>query len=258
MNKYMLNIAVCDDENAVMQIVSDSVLGAFKSRDIKVNMSEFTDAKVLYTSFKNGAVYDLVFLDIEMPRIDGVDFAAKIIKENFVTGEQIVFVTGMEERVFDTFKVRPFGFVRKNRFLNDLSGLIDRYMRFHESHREKQPPLIVSAFGHMYSIDIHNIKYIECIQRNQKIFFNDDREPLTISSTMAELEAAVTGGGEEGFYRVHKGYIINLRCVSFISAEGVILDDKTCIPINRKKLQQFKQVFINFQQSNGARLIGGG
>lgn len=66
----------------------------------------------------------------------------------------------------------------------------------------------------------------------------------------------VRGGGAMGFYRVHKGYIINLRCVSFISAEGVILDDKTCVPINRKKLQQFKQVFMEFQQGSGARLLG--
>ncbi len=258
MKKYDFKIAVCDDEKAALKIISSSVTGAFEGRDAGVVMSEFTDVKELYSSLKSGNVYDLIFLDIEMPKVDGVDFAYRMVSENIVPGDRIVFVTGVEERVFDTFKVNPFGFIRKNRFLGDLSALADRYLRYRDTHKEKLPSLIVSSSGCIYNIDIGNIKYIECIQRSQKIYFNDAREPLTISSTMAELENAVgcAGEGAMGFYRVHKGYIINLRCVSFISAEGVILDDKTCVPINRKKLQQFKQVFMEFQQGSGARLLG--
>ena len=253
MKKYNLKVAVCDDEKAALKIVSSSVAGAFESKNIGVDISEFTDVRALYASLKRES-YDLIFLDIEMPKADGVEFAARIISEKLARCDEIVFVTGMEERVFDTFRVHPFGFIRKNKFLGDLATLTEQYILARERSKEKLPPLIVSALGRTYSIDIGNIKYIECVQRNQKIFFNDAREPLVVSSTMIELESSVVGAG---FCRVHKGYIVNLRRVSLISADGVIMDDRTCIPINRKKLSQFRQEFIEFQSQRGARLLGG-
>lgn len=244
-----LNIALCDDEENALRITSSSVKAIFDNRDVKTNIVEFSDCKSL-ESYMAKTALDLIFLDIEMPKCDGVDFAVKLRERGDKT--DIIFVTNSEERVFETFKVHPFSFIRKSHFLSDINHVVNNYVTSKEKAIGTCKPLVVSLNNQVYNLNTADIEYIECIQRMQKIHFLNGRAPLTIGSTMDVLADKLQ---EYGFYRVHKGYIVNLREVSLISVEGVVMSSKMCIPINRKKVQQFKHDFLMFQQNNGAALL---
>ena len=71
--------------------------------------------------------YDLVFLDIDMPKYSGMDVAEEIRKKSADT--DIIFVSNREDRVFETFSVQPFGFIRKNCFTEDLNATLRQYIQ---------------------------------------------------------------------------------------------------------------------------------
>lgn len=239
-----MHIAMCDDERLMLKVIGNAAKTVFEEIYREVIIHPFLRVEKVDEYLKESQP-DLLFLDIVMPKSDGIKYAQSLRERGFAF--PIVFVTSAEERVWESFPVKPLGFIRKNNFLTDLKRVVEQF-EAERAEKEKNGSVgdfVVSVKGKMYTLDVMSIRYIESQQHNQVIYFNDGREPLVITSQMQVLEERLSG---DGFYRVHKGFLVNLRKVKLISAEGVILDDDTCIPINARNLTSFKHVYMEFQQ----------
>ncbi|HHT66890.1 MAG TPA: response regulator transcription factor [Erysipelotrichaceae bacterium] len=232
-----LKIIIIDDEPDILNIIASSVENLFKSHAITCHCEKYSDGNEFLKKEKD-ASFDIVFLDIDMPCIDGIQLAQKIIEKDSST--TIIFVSNREDRVFETFEVRPYGFVRKTHFLTDITKIINHYiLEMEKKEEEKRPKLIIQTDGQQFFVQMEKIIFIESYGHEQTFHLEDEK--LTARDTMANIDFVTK---KYGFKRVHKSYIINLSKVKAIVKDGVIMSDSSFVPINRKKISKFRQEYL--------------
>ena len=242
-----LNIAVCDDEKNIVTIVSNSIETILSSHSITSSVKQYTNPKDLLVAIDN-TFYDLVFIDIDMPEMDGITLSKSIFNKVPKTG--IVFVSNREDKVFESLEVRPLGFVRKNNFLSDINKIINQIIIESERVEETNPKMSFQSNGKQIFIDLKDILYFECYNHEQIVYTMDQK--ISMHSTMKMIEDKTS---KYGFKRIHKGYIVNLRKIKVIVTDGVIMINDCFIPINRKKIAEFKHEYLKYQEINSDTII---
>ena len=104
----MLKIGICDDEQDVLNMMQESLTDFGKSNHIDIHLQLFSTGESL---LKSADEYDLIFLDIEMPGIDGIQAAKEIRRTNHHS--RIVYISSHAECVMQSFAVHPFDFILK-------------------------------------------------------------------------------------------------------------------------------------------------
>ena len=234
-----INIGVCDDNTQVINIIKSAIANEFMTYHIETNIKMFTNYAELKESMSQQK-YGLLFLDIKAPDTDGVEFAEQLRKEN--NDVDIIFISSKEERVFDTFKVKPFAFVRKSNFLMDISDVISRYVKTLKSAPIDQTVSFISH-GTRINVSIKDIIYIEGTGVYQTVYFEDkNKAPIEISSRMETLENELK---QFGFIRIHKGYLVNFFYINSIeNSNELILNNGSTLPISRRKVAEVKTLFL--------------
>lgn len=248
MDKF-LNVAVLDDEKAALDIVSASVKKMFSSEGVITEPDSFTNARDLWKAL-NAKNYDLLFLDIKMPGIDGIEFAKKIVGHS--PAPDIIFCSSNSDKVFDSFAVPLFGFVRKSNFVKDLTGVISRYVKYKFSKDETILRFEIKNKSGYLSIDLKKLKYVECV-RNKQILYLDGQEAKETYSTMTQFEEVLL---TNGFIRIHKGYLVNCRYIRRFDTNTVTLLTGEELPVGRSKHDEALNAYLSFIHKNGVSVIG--
>lgn len=123
MNK--MNVLLCDDEKDALGILRSAVFSFLQNKGIEADVRTSSSKKELLSLLATFNA-DVVLMDIDMPNDDGISIAEEI-SNNYKT--PIIFVSNCEDRVFESFKVHPFGFVRKSNFLLDFSNVISSFIQ---------------------------------------------------------------------------------------------------------------------------------
>lgn len=238
-----MNIALLDDNQSVINVMKGAIEKEFESNKMMVEVHLFSKPSQIRNHLSQ---FELFFLDINLPEMDGIQLAQEI-KETNKTAD-IIFISSREERVFDTFKVQPFAFVRKSNFLQDIYEVIQRYCKEKKKNSVRRKILLPSQ-GSRINIDISDILYIEGNGVYQNVFLNKaPEEKLLVSSKMEELEAELY---EEGFIRIHKGYLVNFQYIRSINPNMTLtLKNNKELMISRRKLQQVKKRFLELCEKN--------
>lgn len=247
--KKLLNVAVCDDETNAIDIISASVKKIFASRGIETATDVFKNAAELWQTLQNQA-YNLVLLDINMPGMDGIELGKKIA--TLKGSPDIVFVSSNSDRVFDTFAVNPFGFVRKSNFVGDLASVVDRYAAQKMTEDSLLLRFELKDHGGLVTLNVALLKYVECL-RNEQIFFMDGQDDRAIRSRMQQLEEQLSPCG---FIRIHKGYLVNCRYIKRFDNGSVTLVTGETLPVGRSKHAEAMNAYLDFVHKNGISIIG--
>lgn len=118
----MLQIAVCDDEAIILDMLSKRIKREFEKLGHAVTISNFQYGVELRRRIFSGVRFDVLFLDIDMKDINGIELS-KHLRENH-TQSLIIFISNREEYVFKSFSVSPFRFVRKMDFEEEITEII--------------------------------------------------------------------------------------------------------------------------------------
>lgn len=242
-----LTIAVCDDDLSVVDIIANTIVSTFRTKGIQAQADVFNDALTLRRAMRDKS-YALIFLDIDMPKMDGIEFAEGTQKNQ--TKTEIIFVSNREDRVFDALRLHPFGFVRKSNFLKDISAVIDSYL--HTLRMEEGQVISVQTRTGVITLSPAEIVYVEGSGKKQVFHLSDDRPPLEVRGTMEKIEQELS---EKGFLRIHKGYIVNYRYMRVIDGRDLALRTGERLPISRTKLQEIKQLYSRLLQGDGASIF---
>ena len=232
-----LHIAVVDDNSSVIELISGTIQNGFQSYGIETEIDTFSSCSRLEEKRKE-AIYDIIFLDINMPEMDGIDYARLL--RNQETESKIIFVSSREERVFEAIQIQPFGFVRKSSFLNDISEVISRYVKA-KKNDDTITNVIFTVHGKKKAFTLKTIAYFEGCGSHQELHFVDRKDVEEISSSMETLEKELT---PHAFLRVHKGYLVNFFAITGFEGADAILVTGERIPISRRKLQTVKTDFM--------------
>ena len=244
-----LRIAVCDDESRALAIVSSAVEGIFSDMGIEIVLEKFLGPMELLERMK-GVSFDLVFLDISMPKMDGIRLGKAVKAQG--SGAGIVFVSSRTDRMIDTFAVEPFGFVRKGHFMEDLNEVITRFVEKRNSR--KIGDMVCFRDGHgTASVDIGRVKYIECVRNTQVLYFDGSDAARKIYSRMETLEEELK---KYDFIRIHKGYLANCKYISRFEPKSLLLITDDQLPIGRSYHQSAKLAYLEYISRSGAAFIG--
>lgn len=243
-----LNLAVCDDDEIVCEAICNRISKIMTGCGINAVCDKYVSPALLYKNISGGArKYDLVFLDIDMPKANGIDLAKALRKTE--KSMDIVFVSNREDKVFDTFTVRPFGFVRKNNFTHDLNDTLRSYINL-KVLNDSTIVLKTTNNSVTRSVRVSDIVYIESFRYKQYVYMADG-EQIDIHMTMKELESKLE---EFDIVRAYQGYLVNLKYVQRIERTGIVLNYKDGVTINisRDKVQELKTLYLKYLRKIGA------
>ncbi len=220
-----MKIAVCDDEIQFIEKIAILIKKQFQG-DIE-RLDTFTGSKELLAADTD---YDLIFLDIDMPELDGIS-TAKYYEKN----SAVIFVTNQEALVFEAYNsTDSFGFVRKSKLREDFESVFERFQKM-----AKTDYLSLKTNDKTLKIKISEIDYIEKIVNS--VIYHTSKGNYTERNTLSKLEKTL---GEYGFIRTHIGYLVNADHIENISSKDITLSNSEKIPVSRNNLKAVKTEFL--------------
>lgn len=248
MTNNNIGIAVCDDDELICEAICTRLEKILTACGITVSCDKYVSPELLQKNIIDGTrKYDIVFLDIDMPKLGGIDLAKALRKAGYHI--DIVFVSNREDKVFDTFSVQPFGFIRKNNFSHDLNDTLRQYISM-KVINDCSVVLRTANNSITRTVKVPDIVYIESFKYKQFVYMADG-EKIEILMTMKELENKLKGFD---VVRAHQGYLVNLKYVQRISRTEIILNynNGQAISISREKTQELKALYLNYLRKTGA------
>jgi len=231
-----LNIAVCDDENKILEEIAAFIEKEFPGSRVEV----FSDGQSFLTAVKSASndEPDLLLIDIDMPGMSGMEVAAALTEEKSRT--LIVFVTAHDELVYDSFKYHPFAFVRKKYLEEELRGVLKDCQKEIDS-RNKQ--FIFQNASQTINLAQSEILYFEGQANYLAIHTTGDE--YRMRSTMTAVEKKLENCG---FLRIHKGFLVNLEHVKILKSENLELDNGELLPIGKSYSDEAKKSILRFMR----------
>ncbi len=241
---HNMKIAICDDEKTIRDYIEKCVCEV--NPDIFVE--QYADARDMVSASFDA---DILFLDIQMPNMDGMK-AARILR---TMGNKtiLVFVTAVEEYVFQAFDVGAVQYIVKPFDRGKLVETIKKAVDLAKERKsvetalsdaketeEERRSFMIKSGGVNTRIIIVEIAYAEVLE-HRIILHMKDKQCIEYYGKMTDLEQVV---GSD-FYRVHRAYLINLSYVKSYDAKTVtVLGEE--IPVARGKYQELVKSYLSY------------
>mgnify|MGYP000176905709 FL=1 len=226
-------ILIVEDELDYQQLIKKHIElyfnNIFYDYEIKLVSEDFTN----YENYKNAQV---VFLDICLKSYNGIEIATKLKKKN--SNLLIIFISNINDLVFDAFIALPFFFIRKNCFEKDfenmgiqLKNFIDRHMKILE----------LRINGRITKIHINEIIYVEAMLRKVRIV-TIDQEIIYKSSFSNFLKLY----SNRTLIQTQRSYAVNISQVKSVGSSDILLSNNEYLPISEKYkknfIEQYKKI----------------
>ena len=229
---------VIDDEPLAVEMVKNFIL---RTPFLQFTAS-FTDAVDALTALKENPI-DLLFLDINMPDLDGMSLAAMVPEST-----RIIFITAFKEYAFDSYGVDALDFLLKPinyvRFLKSA----EKARQWFEMSSNRQAPestpetkrntLFLRIDGELKQININKILYISGLKNYVMFYMEDQQRPLVTHLTMKAVEDMLP---TNDFMRVHRSYIVALQKISSVDRNNTIHIGKEYIHVSDSYLENFNK-----------------
>lgn len=238
-----LTIALCDDDPVFRRAMAEALVHCFAAHGTAVQIEESGSARELLLLLGHRSA-DLLFLDIDMPQTDGIDLGRRL-RELGCTAD-IIYVSNLDERVYEIFSVHPWSYIRKSRFSQELPAVIGEYV---QTLRQRVGQIMLQDIeGQVRVFGPEDILYVEAAGKIQKLLLGSEPQPFLVRIALHDLEQQMT---PLGFIRVHKGFLVNYRCIRKITSRSVTLDSGLELPIGRDRLKQARENYLALMKWKG-------
>lgn len=226
-------IAICDDEASVIEYISSIVSDWETKSGHTIVLRTFLSAEQFLFSYEDENDYDILLLDVEMGKMDGVSLAKTIRKKNETV--QIVFITGYSEYISEGYEVAALHYLMKPVKPEKLFEVLNRAT---EKLEKNERMLILSLSGEVVRIPMHEIAYIDV---NGNYITLHGKKDYTIKKTLGEIQKDL----DERFFKVGRSCIINLNTVQRITKTDCYLSDGSILPLPRGAYEPLNRAIIS-------------
>lgn len=229
-----LHVAVCDDEVQVGFQLEEYLEKICAELNIAVETDVYYSGESLCEKLVAGECYDLIFLDIEMANINGIQAGTKVRDEYHDETTQIVYISGKPQYALELFDTNPLNFLIKPLGYEDIKKVINRLLKISGLWSDT----LTYKVGHdTFRIKLSDIMYFQSIGRKIKIFLKNGEDEMY--GSLEELYSVHLK--KHGYFLfIHKSYIVNYNYVSVFEYKNVILFNKTALPIGQSKRKEIR------------------
>lgn len=239
----MLSIAVCDDMPIECAELAERIEDILDKFGTEFSLKRFFDGQDLLKGVES---FDIVFLDIKMPEISGMELA-KQMRNN---GQEsiIVFVTSAEEYVYEAYDVEAFNFLIKPVNEEKLKNVLKKAV-VKVTTCKNDDFLIIFSEHQIKKILLRDILYIESVGRTVKIRCNSG--VLETYKQIGDLEQTLS---DKHFFRCHKSFLLNLEYVSRFDKAEIVMENGDTVYLARKRAKIFQKEIISYMKMKGGIL----
>lgn len=227
-----MRIAICDDEEKYRIHVKEELENIINSLDVVID--SFAQGEELLKKLEKQS-YDIIFLDIEMPTMDGITLAKKIREQSEKI--ELVFLTGHVEYALEGYEVNALRYLTKPVNPVKLQEVISYIIK-----REKNKKTIwVKNKEYEEKILVSDIIFIEAQNQNVEIHTKD--KVYVHRYNMGDYEKELK---TDGFFRIHRGYLVALGSIESLGQHEVQMENGTTLPISKTKEKQLKEALFQY------------
>ena len=242
----MLTVAICDDNMEMLQFLEKEIDTLLSVNEMEHSISAFSSGKAFLEQHKISH-FDVVFLDIKMPEMDGFEVAARM--RDVFDKTYIIFVTNEDSLVYDSFDFQPFYFIPKSssemtreRLKHVVDKLTDHISAFKKI-------VIPMPYGMKRSIDPADLLFIRSSGNNVEYRLKDGEKikiRRKLDEVMDELSPLL-------FLRPHKSYVVNMGSIDTINFPmlRIFLEDGTVIDISKSRRKEAEELYSEYLSNFG-------
>ena len=194
---------------------------------------------------------EAIFLDINMPDLNGIDFA-KSVEQEHSKGPVMVFTTAYSEYAIEGYKANAVGYLLKPYSFDEFEAAAQKVKDICEIRQQAMTDvttqsdddgiIFVKSDYKIVRIAIEHISYIEAMSEYLRISCDDKERPIVVLLSMKKIEEHLPSSM---FMRIHRSFIINLQKISEIKKNHVVIEGDISLPIG----DNYKDAFMNYLNS---------
>ncbi|MCL2719214.1 MAG: LytTR family DNA-binding domain-containing protein [Lachnospiraceae bacterium] len=232
----ILHIAICEDEEKTAFQVEDLLIKTCKQLGIKLETEVYFSGESLCKVLTSGTCFEIIFLDIELPKINGVQ-VGKIIRDKLKDElTQIVYISAKPDYALELFENNPLNFL-----LKPINGqMIEKVMQKFLKLAGFWSDVFTYKYGHdTFKVKIKDILYLESMGKKIIIHLRNEKSEEFYGSIGSVFEEQLK---KFDFLFIHKSYVVNYDHIAVFEYEQIELTDKTTLPISRPKRKKIREL----------------
>lgn len=238
----LFSIAICDNEKSVCTQLEDIILKYQEQTSVEIETEVFFSGEELCKFMKNEHSFDLIFLDIELKLMNGIE-AGRIIRQEMDNQTiQIVYISGKENYYKDLFEIRPMNFLQKpieeRKVINSILLALKLYDRLGGMFSYKK--------GHeTYKKSVKKIIYFESVDREIRMISTDGEELF-----YGKLNDVYKQVARYCFMNIHKSYVVNYYHIIKFKYDEVTMSNSISLPISQLKRKEIKELQTGYEEED--------
>ena len=235
----MINIAVCDDEKCMAEKIEKMAEDFFRRKNTDISVVEYSSGEEL---LKSNERIDILFLDIGMQGMDGIETAGRLRAHGY--NGFLIFVTVLKEMVFRSFEVQPFDYLVKPVQEEHFEKTMERLFRSMQDRLSTEKVNLLVQKGYESNIiSFQDIVCCEIIDRKVYLYLVSG-EVIDYYERIENLEKKLDGR----FFRCHRSYLINLNHLKSYRNNTAYMADGKEIPVSRLRSREFSNVILQYMK----------
>lgn len=213
------SLMICDDDPIFADLLRHKVEACMRLRGRICQTAVYADGKQFLEHLET-SMPEIIFLDIDMPGISGIDLVDEMIKQDMQTN--VIFVTNRDDLVFQAIHYQPFRFIRKEKLDDELEEAV-----FHLLDKLEREDRVFQAQtkNGIRLFRLKDIMYLESCKHYLNVHFCS--ECCEIRGKISNLEKWMAG---YDFIKIHRSYLVNMRFIKAVRSKEVELDNGELLP----------------------------
>ncbi len=224
----MIHIAICDDEQSFVSNLKQLLDQYAEETGEEIKVTAYYDGSELIEKYDPSL--DLVFLDIQMNRMDGLSTAKRLRQMD--TRVAIIFLTTLTQYGLEGYKYQATNYIIKPMKYVRLKAEMDKWIKHHR--QEDSPAMMVINDTGKYKVFLKTLRFVETFNRN--LLLHTEEEKIICYKSMKEMEQELC---HRGFVRCHTSYLVNLFYVKGVKGLNLELITGENIPISQPRRKEF-------------------